>query len=223
MRGLYPPHKNNETATLPNLVKAGAADRPTLQRAPLQLHNLVGVRKYLTAEERRIFLHHAHALPPRMRSLCMTLAYSGCRLSEALNLTADRVDLSAGVLIFHSLKKRREGVYRAVPVPDELLHILDRTHALAHKRLRPQRRLWPVSRMTGWRWVVATMNEAGIYGEKASPKGLRHSFGVSAVSAGIPLHLVQRWLGHASMTTTAIYAQAVGDEEKRIAMRIWDI
>ncbi len=49
---------------------------------------------------------------------------------------------------------------------------------------------------------------------------LRHGFGV-AVSAGIPLNLVQRWLGHAPLTATAIYADAVGAEEKDIARRMW--
>jgi hypothetical protein len=52
-----------------------------------------------------------------MRTLCMTLAYVGCRLSEALAVTADRVDLAAGVLVFKSLKKRRSGIFRSVPVP----------------------------------------------------------------------------------------------------------
>ena len=47
----------------------------------------------------------------------MTLAYAGCRLSEALALTVDRVDLAAGQLVLESLKKRRSGIYRAVPVP----------------------------------------------------------------------------------------------------------
>ena len=56
----------------------------------------------------------------------------------------------------------------------------------------------------------------------ASPKGLRHGFGVAAVSAGIPLNLVQKWLGHAQLSTTAIYADAVGAEEKDIARRMWD-
>src|SRR4051794_10414664 len=55
----------------------------------------------------------------------------------------------------------------------------------------------------------------------ASPKGLRRGFGVAAVSAGIPLNLVQKWLGHAQLTTTAIYANAVGAEGKDIASRIW--
>ena len=54
---------------------------------------------------------------------------------------------------------------------------------------------------------------------QASPKGLRHGFGVAAVSAGIPLNLVQKWLGHAQLTTTAIYADATGAEEKDIARR----
>ena len=39
----------------------------------------------------------------------MTLAFAGCRLSEALALTVDRVDLAAGPLIFETLKKRRMG------------------------------------------------------------------------------------------------------------------
>ena len=47
------------------------------------------------------------------------------------------------------------------------------------------------------------------------------ALGVAAVSAGIPLNLVQKWLGHAQLTTTAIYANAVGAEEKTIAQRMW--
>ena len=71
--------------------------------------------------------------------------------------------------------------------------------------------------MTGWRAVHGVMEAAGLDGPQASPKGLRHGFGVAAVSAGIPLNLVQKWLGHAQLTTTAIYADAVGAEEKDIA------
>jgi hypothetical protein len=50
---------------------------------------------------------------------------------------------------------------------------------------------------------------------------LRHAFGVRAVHSGAPLHMVQRWLGHADMKTTAIYAAAVGPEERDIASRTW--
>jgi site-specific recombinase XerD len=75
--------------------------------------------------------------------------------------------------------------------------------------------------MTGWRVVHEVMDQAGLSGPQACPKGLRHGFGVQAVSAGIPLNLVQRWLGHAQLSTTAIYANAVGAEEQNIAARMW--
>jgi integrase len=58
-------------------------------------------------------------------------------------------------------------------------------------------------------------------GPHACPKGLRHGFGVQAVSRGIALNMVQKWLGHAQLTTTAIYANAVGEEEQSIAARMW--
>ena len=51
----------------------------------------------------------------------------------------------------------------------------------------------------------------------ARPKDSGTGFGVAAVSAGIPLNLVQKWLGHAQLTAKAIYADAVGAQEKDIA------
>ena len=191
----------------------------------MQLHTADGARKYLTAGERDAFLHEAERADRQVRTLCMTLAYAGCRLSEALALTADRVDLAAGVLVIESLKKRRTGIYRAVPVPPALLDALDLVHGIREHQARRGKgrgeRLWPWSRMTGWRAVHMVMDAAGLDGPQASPKGLRHGFGVTAVSAGIPLNLVQKWLGHAQLTTTAIYADAVGAEEKDIARRMW--
>ena len=194
-------------------------------QAGMQLHTVDGARKYLTAGERETFLKAAERADRQVRTLCMTLAYAGCRLSEALALTADRVDLAAGTLVFESLKKRRSGIYRAVPVPPALLEALDLVHGIREQQTRRGKgrgaRLWPWSRMTGWRAVHAVMAEANLSGPHASPKGLRHGFGVTAVSAGIPLNLVQKWLGHAQLTTTAIYANAVGAEEQDIARKMW--
>ena len=66
------------------------------------------------------------------------------------------------------------------------------------------------------------MRQAGIpAGPHATPKGLRHSFGLHAIRSGVPLNLVQRWLGHARIETTAIYASAIGDEERNLARRAW--
>jgi integrase/recombinase XerD len=96
----------------------------------MQLHTLDGARKRLTASERALFLKTAEIGDRDVRTFCMTLAYAGCRLSEALALTADRVDLAAGVLVFESLKKRRSGVFRAVTVPSALLDALDMVHGI---------------------------------------------------------------------------------------------
>ena len=40
-------------------------------------------------------------------------------------------------------------------------------------------------------------------------------------SSSLQINLVQKWLGHAQLTTMAIYANAVGAEEKDIARRMW--
>jgi integrase len=154
------------------------------------------------------------------------LAYTGCRISEALALTADRIELAEGVIVFESLKKRKRGVYRAVPVPPALLNALDLVHCIRKAQARKDKgasiQLWDFARNTAWRKVKAVMDAAGLGGLAcATPKGLRHAFGVSAVSKGIPLNLAQRWLGHAQISTTAIYADAIGEEEKSIASRMW--
>jgi integrase/recombinase XerD len=184
-----------------------------------------GSRKYLTQDERQAFLTAAAQFPHTVRSFCHVLAYTGCRLAEALALTADRVDLTTSRLTFETLKKRKRGIYRAVPVPLEVITMLDFVHNIRRAQCRQDRgstrRLWPWSPVTAWRHVKAVMQTARINGVQASPKGLRHGFGVAAVHAGVPLHLVQRWLGHAQLSTTAIYAEAVGQEEHDIAARMW--
>ena len=190
------------------------------------LYGPTGQRKYLTPAERREFLQAAETASREVLTFCWTLAYTGCRISEGLALSADRVDLKDGVLVFESLKKRRRGVYRAVPVPPVLLDSLDVVHDLQTARKQQDQGsgvyLWDWSRPTAWRRVREVMLVAGITGVHATPKGLRHGFGVKAVSSGVPLNIAQRWLGHAKLSTTAIYADAVGDEEKRIAERMWD-
>jgi len=86
-----------------------------------RLYTADGARKYVAAPERDPFLRAAERAERLARTLWMTLVHAGCWLSEALALTADRVDLAAGVLVFATLKKRSDGHYRAVPVPSALL------------------------------------------------------------------------------------------------------
>jgi integrase len=160
-----------------------------------------------------------------VRTFCYVLAHTGCRISEALQLAGERIDFDAGAIVFESLKKRKRGVYRAVPVPPKVLDMLEMVHGLRDRKrgAKPARPapLWPFGRTTAWKKVRAVLARAGVKGPQATPKGLRHGFGVAAIQAGIPLNLLQRWLGHAQLTTIAIYANAVGPEERNIAARMW--
>ena len=191
----------------------------------MQLYDSHGQRKYLTPAERQAFLHAAESVPDGIRTFCGTLVHTGCRISEALALTADRVDLDDGVVIVESLKKRRKGIYRAIPVPAAFLEMLNAVHHLTATRCAEDRdkavHLWPMSRATAWRHVCAVMESAGIAGLHATPKGLRHGFGIKAVVSKVPLNMTQKWLGHARITTTAIYTDAIGPEERQIAERMW--
>lgn len=189
----------------------------------MELYDGEGRRKYVTAEERQLILDQAQHLDRHQRTFLLVLAYTGCRLSEALGVQTRHVDLEGRRVVFESLKKRRRGVYRAVPAPANVIEALDLVHGIreAHRRERSEP-LWGMSRTTAWRVVRDAMAQAGVRGPHATPKGLRHGFGVQAVSTGVPLNMVQRWLGHAQLKTTAIYAEAMGEEELAIASRMWD-
>ena len=185
-----------------------------------QLYDPRGRRKYLTEPERNRFLKAARSTDTPFRASCEVLAFTGCRLSEALALTPERVDPAAGFLVFESLKKRRPGVFWAVPVPSGPLETLARLE-LRNARKGLTSKLWPWSRTTAWRRVREVMRAAELSGTTATPKGLRHSFGVLGVVAAVPLTLLQRWMGHSDISTTAIYLDASGDAERLIAIRMW--
>jgi len=104
----------------------------------MELYDPQGRRLYLTAAERRAFLKAARDAPREVRTFCLVLHDTGCRISEALALTPRSVDLSGKAIVFETLKKRRSGVYRAVPVPDSSLDILNTAHGLieAHRSRR---------------------------------------------------------------------------------------
>lgn len=177
-----------------------------------------GRRKYLTRDERRRFLAASALLPDDEHTFCLMLAHSGCRISEALQFEQGQLDLETRAVIVRSLKKRdRQVVHRAIPLPSPVLKTIGRWA----RTVPPTKRLWPWSRGKGWLVVKRVMANASIEGLHACPKGLRHGFGVAALQSGVPLNLVQRWLGHAKIETTAIYTNVIGDEERALARRMW--
>ncbi|MCR8551163.1 site-specific integrase [Salipiger sp. P9] len=190
----------------------------------MRLYDRSRRRLYLNAAERRQFAEAARIARPDACSLAMTLLHTGCRLSEALELTSADMQREARVLTLRTLKRRNPHHFREVPIPPELVQLL----GAVHENREPQERrfFWqhrdkPLCRTTAYRWIKAIMSSAGIRGAQASPKGLRHGYGIHAIRCGVPLNMLQKWMGHAALSTTAIYTNALGAEERSIAERMW--
>lgn len=186
-----------------------------------------GRRLYLLPDERRLFVEAAKQTDPNVRTFCLAMAFTGARISEMLALVPERIDRQRGVIVLKTLKQRRRGktgertnVYREVPIPPWLMKDIEATNGLDEHDLPD--RIWPWSRTTAWRLIKQVMLDAGISaGPWATPKGLRHSFAIWALTASVPLPLVQRWLGHARITTTLTYTQVVGEVERSFAEKMW--
>lgn len=179
----------------------------------------VGNRKYLTDSERRAFYNAALKEPDEaMRAFGLTLFHTGCRISEALNTPVRRIDPASKSIIFETLKQRKRGCFRAIPLPDSLLATLSNIR----KGRNDSARVWAFSRSTAYRFIKSVMASADIQGSMASPKGLRHGFAVACLAKGVPLTTVKKWLGHARLETTAIYLDVSGNEERGLAARLWN-
>lgn len=175
-----------------------------------------GNRKYLTAEERAAFVAQSLTLDTRVGDFCLTLAITGARISEVLGLTQNRIDANNSAIVFRTLKQRSKVVYRAVPVPNWLAR-----HLASRVLSDSQQRIWLWGRTTAWKIVRQTMLRADIPEFLCMPKSLRHAFAVEAGQNGVPLNVVQNWLGHARIETTAIYSSVLGREERRLAQLTW--
>jgi integrase/recombinase XerD len=63
------------------------------------------------------------------------------------------------------------------------------------------------------------MAEAWITGTPRHAQGLEARVRRERFSINVPPHLVRRWLGPASLRTTAIYADVVGPDERAFGFR----
>ncbi len=190
----------------------------------MALYTAGGERLYVNPSERQRFIAKAMLQPPLPRSFCLMLVHTGCRLSEARRLRRVDLQLAEQLVSFATLKRRGARAIREVPISKLFAHDLELAHFNDLSSARSY--LWgetnaPPPRSKTYRWVKSVMREAGIEGPQACPKGLRHGFGVHATRRGVQLHMLQKWMGHASMETTAIYATAFGPEEREIAERMW--
>ena len=203
----------------------------TLGAADYDLFDDQGNRKYLTTEERKLFLANiTRALSKtedrEKRTFALMLFYTGCRISEGLAVTYNNIDYGAGGVIFLTLKRRKR-VHRFVPLPPNFMAKLDDVHRVkdyqgGRRPTEAKEEIWDFSRTTAWRTISTVMATAEIEGVQATPKGLRHSFVIQHQELGTPEHMIQKWAGWASRDMMEVYGRAIGQEEAVIARRLWE-
>lgn len=177
------------------------------------------IERYLTSDERarleRAFAAAEAAKPhakdyvePSAVGAFRLLALTGMRLGEALDLLWGHVDLEHRRLALPTSKTGHKYVRLSAPAmallearqPDDderdedaLVFATD-----AGTRLTNMQRRWISIR------TAAKLPKFRIH-------DLRHAWASDAVTAGVPLHVVGKQLGHSSPTTTNRYAHLVGD------------
>jgi site-specific recombinase XerD len=149
-------------------------------------------------------------LGKRDYALVLCLGRLGLRAGEVEQLRLEDVDWRNGSLRLVCTKGRRE---RQLPLPDEvgqaLASYLRRAPAQGPTRWlfrtacgrRPLRRAW-----LSWR-VGAAMARAGLGGCGRRAHLLRRTFATHLVQQGASLKAVADLLGHASLSTTQVYAK----------------
>ena len=153
----------------------------------------------------------------RDRALLELLYGTGARISEAVGLAVDDLDLgSAAVRLAGKGGKERVvpvGSYAVRAVEDYLVRARPELAAKGRSGVQRGRqggalflnaRGGPLSRQSAWTILREAAERAGIPAE-LSPHTLRHSFATHLLDGGADVRVVQELLGHASVTTTQVY------------------
>lgn len=144
----------------------------------------------------------------RERCLLEILYGSGLRVSEAVNLRIENLNLNSNYIKVKG-KGQKE---RVLPIGEvEKRCILKYIHAFKEKNgRRPEKYLFEtkdkktLNRSTINKIIDQLAKAAGIE-KKVTPHTLRHSFATHLLENGAPLREVQELLGHTNVETTQIY------------------
>jgi integrase/recombinase XerD len=164
----------------------------------------------------------------RDRALLELLYAAGLRVSEALGLDGDDLDLAGGTVRVIG-KGDRE---RLVPVGDvavawlaryldvgrPVLAVGDRVRVVRGGPVFLSDRGRRLGRGHAWLVVKSAARVAGL-GSRVSPHTLRHSFATHLLEGGADLRVVQELLGHASISTTQIYTHLTGERIREVYAR----
>lgn len=157
----------------------------------------------------------------RDRALLETLYATGARISEAVGLAVDDVDLQGrSVLLSGKGGKQRRvplGSFAAAALDAYLVRV--RPALAAKGRGTPalflNARGGPLSRQSAWTVLRDAADRAGL-GSGISPHTLRHSFATHLMEGGADVRVVQELLGHSSVTTTQIYTLVTVDQLREV-------
>lgn len=163
----------------------------------------------------------ATALSSRDRALLEVLYGTGARISEAVGLDIDDVDLVDGVVRLRG-KGSKE---RVVPIGSYAREAVT-TYVEGPRRdlvgngaggpaLFLNSRGGRLSRQSAWSVLVKTAERAGVTRD-VSPHTLRHSFATHLLDGGADVRVVQELLGHASVTTTQVYTLVTVDNLREV-------
>jgi len=119
----------------------------------MRLYDRQNNRLYINADERLRFTSTAEKQNDRVRILCLVLAFTGCRISEALELTSDRILGHESLIVFRTLKTHGRHAFREVPVPAslivELLQLATGCDSFLWSKADS-----PLNRITAYRWII---------------------------------------------------------------------
>jgi len=184
-----------------------------LYRRTLNRHwpvlDLIRIRKPKTlptvlsrAEVRQLL---AHIRRPAARMSAILMYSCGLRVSEAVGLRADHIDSQRMVVCVRNGKGAKD---RYVPLPKRTLELL-RAYWREH---RPKTWLFPSNTGCGpippnsvRQAIKGALRDCGL-AKKVSCHTLRHSYATHLLEDGLDLRVIQGFLGHQSIKTTARYA-----------------
>jgi site-specific recombinase XerD len=155
--------------------------------------------------------------------VCLSTIYAcGLRLQEGVSLQVGDIDSSRGLLHVRGGKGNKD---RYVPMPEQSLHQL-RQHWGHHRHplwIFPERGLLnaekPMHESGVQKAFRAALRQSGL-NKTASVHTLRHSYATHLLEAGVSLRLIQSYLGHTSLSTTAIYTHLTCRTEEMAAQII---
>ncbi len=164
-------------------------------------------------------------VPLRDRALLELVYSTGARISEAVGLDVDDLDLApdrAAVRLLGKGSKERVvpvGSFAAEAVEAYLVRARPtlaaggRGTAAVFLNTRGAR----LSRQSAWAVLRTAAERAGLEGaEHVSPHTLRHSFATHLLAGGADVRVVQELLGHASVTTTQVYTLVTPDTLREV-------